>query len=92
MTTQQRFLKDPQAVLDYEVDWSAWLPSGDTITAATWTATDGITMDSSAFTDTKATVWLSGGTENVTYNLTCHIVTAAGREDDRTIRILVTSR
>ena len=92
MSAQQRFLKDPQAVLDYEIDWAAWLPAGDTITATTWTATTGIAMVSNTFTDTKATVWLSGGTENVTYNLTCHITTAAGREDDRTIYVRVTNR
>lgn len=92
MTTQQRFLKDPQAVLDYEIDWSAWLSAGDTITATAWVATTGITMDSNTFTSTAATVWLSGGTENVTYNLTCHITTAAGREDDRTIYVMVMNR
>lgn len=92
MITQQRFIKDPQAILDYEIDWAAWLPAGDTIIAAAWTATTGITMDSSTFTDTKATVWLSGGTENATYNLTCHIVTAASREDERTIRLTVSNR
>ena len=32
------FTQDPSAVLDYTIDWSQWLPSGDTITAATWTA------------------------------------------------------
>jgi hypothetical protein len=25
------WIKDPDAVLDYTVDWSAWLESGDTI-------------------------------------------------------------
>ena len=30
------FTQDPSAVLDYTVDWSAWLPTSDTIASATW--------------------------------------------------------
>ena len=83
------YTKDPQAVLDYMIDWSSWLTAAgdDTITASSWTATDGITIDSDTNTTTTATVWLSGGTVGTTYELTNHIVTLAGREDDRTIKI-----
>ncbi|MDP9479818.1 MAG: hypothetical protein M3R38_29855 [Actinomycetota bacterium] len=61
------FIKDPQARLDYSLDWSAWLASGETITASTWAATTGITVEAAApyapsFTGTATTVWLSGGT------------------------------
>jgi hypothetical protein len=32
----KKFIKDPQAKLDYTLDWSAWLsPFGDSITTAT---------------------------------------------------------
>lgn len=82
------FTKDPQAVLDYEVDWSAWLGE-DTISASTWTAPDGITIDSDSFTATTATVWLSGGEIGQSYDATNEIVTDGGRTDDRTIRIKV---
>lgn len=92
MSAQQNFLKDPSAVLDYKIDWSAWLAAGDTILAAAWTATSGITVNSNVFTTTTATVWLSGGTESTIYQLTCHITTAAGREDERTIRVQAENR
>lgn len=82
----QSHTKDVDAVLDYTVDWSAWL-DGDTISTSTWEADDGITIDSDTNTATTATVWLSGGTLGATYRITNHIVTAAGREDDRTITV-----
>lgn len=81
----REFQKDPQAVLDYQWDWSAWLAAGDTIVSHTVTAAAGLTVDSSSHTGTAVTAWLSGGTEGVMYPVTCHIVTAAGREDDRTL-------
>lgn len=84
-----RFNKDPDAVLDYQIDWSKWLPSGDTITASSWDADSGITVDTSSFTATSTTVWLSGGTNLTTYSVTNHITTDDGREDDRTITIAV---
>jgi len=80
------YIKDPDSVLDYAIDWSAWLDT-DTITDSDWTATDGITVDSNTFTDTVSTVWLSGGTAGDTYTVTCHITTAAGRQDARSIKI-----
>lgn len=83
-----KFVKDPQAVLDYEIDWSAWLGE-DTISASQWSAPDGITIDSDSFTDTTATVWLSGGTAGETYEVTNGISTDGGRDDDRTIIIQV---
>lgn len=90
---RQKFSKDPDAVLDYKVDWSAWLPEGDTIAATEWTADDGIVIDSNTFTDTSATVWLSGGgAEGEVYNVVNHIITAFGREEDQTIMIQIRSR
>lgn len=83
-----RFLKDPDAVLDYMVDWSDWLDS-DTISTSTWTVTTGITEDSDTKSDTTTTIWLSGGTVGTEYELVNRIVTAGGREDDRTIMIKV---
>lgn len=89
----QSFDKDPDAVLDYVMDWEAWLGT-DTISASEWSASSaGITVDDDTeFTDTTATVILSGGTAGSVYYLTNHITTAAGREDDRTIRIRVKQR
>jgi len=83
-----RFNKDPNATLDYEVDWAKWLGT-DTITASTWAAGAGITVSSSTNTTTTATVWLSGGTVDTDYTIVNHITTTAGRIDDRTFAIRV---
>lgn len=90
----RQFTKDPQAVLDYKIDWSAWLASGETISTSTWTVPSGITDDSDSITDsnTSTTIWLSGGTADTDYDLINHIVTSEGREEDRTITIGVRQR
>jgi len=80
------FVKDPDAVLDYQIDWSTWLDS-DTISVSTWTVPAGITKDSDTNTTTTTTIWLSDGTHDENYEIVNHITTAAGREDDRTITI-----
>ncbi len=87
-------LKDPQAVLDYTIDWAAknWLATGETIQTSTWTVATGLTKDSDTKTSTTATVWLSGGTAGQTYAVTNHIVTDQGREDDRTFYVVVQER
>lgn len=83
--------KDPDAILDYAINWETWL-DGDTISASAWSAAADITIDSDSHTDTVATVWLSGGTAGNTYTVTNHITTAGGREDERSIRIRVLER
>ena len=35
------YIKDPDAVLDYQWNWATWLPTGDTIASATVTAETG---------------------------------------------------
>jgi len=86
------FIKDPDAVLDYQWDWAAWLETGETITAGTVTATSGLTIDSQTAATTDVTAWLSGGTAGQVYPVTCHVTTSAGRVDDRTILIHVEER
>lgn len=82
------FSKDPNAILDYQIDWSAWLGS-DTIATSAWTVPAGITKVSDTRTTTTATVWLSGGTVGTSYVLQNRITTAAGRTEDRSITVAV---
>ena len=81
------FIKDPDAVLDYQWTFASWLPSGDTIVSATVTADTGLTLDSTSNTTTTVTAWLSGGTVGEKYSVRCRITTAGGRTDDRTITL-----
>jgi len=92
MTAIQIFRKDPASVLDYGIDWSDWLDSGETISTSTWTVPVGITKDSESNGDTSTLVWLSGGTAGTTYELANKIVTSDGRTVERTIEIIVEQR
>lgn len=86
------FLKDPDAVLDYVIDWSGWLATGETITTSTWTVPLGITKDKDSSSDDETVIWLSGGTALSSYDVINHIVTSAGREEDRTLTIQCVDR
>jgi len=84
--------KDPYAVLDYSLDWTNWMPSGDTITSIAVSADAGITIDSTTNTDYIATANISGGTAGNIYNIEFKIVTTNGLRDSRNFRIKVLER
>jgi hypothetical protein len=83
--------KDPDEVLDYQIDWSARL-AGDTISSSSWIVPDGITKNRDSATDTSTTVWLSGGTEGAALSLTNRIVTAGGRMMDQSVVLKIRSK
>lgn len=87
---------DPDAVLDWTFSWTAWLTEGDTITTATVTDTTGtpvpaITIGAVTHDETSVAVWLSAPTGHAA-RVTCRITTAAGRTDDRTLRLSISHR
>lgn len=83
-----RFVKDPEAVLDYYMNWTVWL-AGDTISTSTWIATGSVTIRDPGLSGDVASIWVEGGTAGELIDLTNHIVTAAGREDERTLRLIL---
>lgn len=86
----KKFTQDPDEVLDYTVDWSDWLPAGDVITSATATGESGLTVGATvSYTTTTTTVWLSGGAAGSEYDVSVHVVTAGGREGDRSITLQI---
>ena len=86
------FLKDPEAVLDYAWDWTAWLVAAETISTATITVPTGITKNSQSIAAGVVTAWMAGGAAGTRYGLICRIVTNQGRTDDRTLYIDVKQR
>ena len=87
--------KDPQAVLDYGIEWDDWLIGADAIVASTWVRTgddNALTISQPYFDAKVAGVWAAGGTVGATYVLTNHVTTSQGRQDDRTIIIQVEER
>ena len=85
------FTKDPNAKLDYTVDGARWLGT-DTIQTSTWTVPTGLTNESTSNSGTTATIWLSGGAVGQRYKVTNHIVTVAGRQDDRSFEVTIAQR
>lgn len=83
--------KDPDDVLDYQIDWTDLL-DGDTIATSTWTVPSGITRDSDTFSGVLTTIWLSGGTDAQTYVLTNQVVTTGARTIDRSVSLTVKER
>jgi hypothetical protein len=82
------FVTDPEAVLDYEIDWSTYL-GADTIATATWDVPDGITNEADTNTTTTTTIRVSGGVAGTSYMLKCAVELATGQEDVRRIKIVV---
>lgn len=92
--TVGRWRQDPQARLDYDINWGPWL-GADTITSATAsvTPTGSMVIDGAVEKTTTVTkVWVKGGIPGNKYTVTVHIVTAGNREDDRSIEITVRER
>lgn len=90
--------KDPQARLDYSIDWSDWMTTGDTIATSVWTVEtiagdgannlDNYTNTLSAATSVT-TVYLQKGVAGHNYRVTCRITTANGLTDERYFRVFV---
>lgn len=84
-------LKDPGAVLDYEVDWGADYLGEDLLASSRWEiepAEDGgIALENHRFEPRAAYATISGGRAGRRYRLTNHVVTEGGREDRRSLVI-----
>lgn len=94
MTNSQHMAKDPSAKLDFSVDWGTdWLAVAETIVTSTWAADSAdLTLSAPANNGTRTTTWVDGGVDGKLYKLTNHIVSSAGRIDERTLYILCKNR
>jgi hypothetical protein len=90
--------KDTYSILDYTVDWTNWMPVGDTIASCT-VVVQTISGDAAPLTTTSTvntsylvTAILSGGTAGKIYNVKYRIITNNNKRDARSIRIKVIER
>ena len=91
---EEVYLKDPDAVLDFAIDWAtSWLATSEAV------STYSVTVDSTLLTISThgessgvVTAWLSGGTVNQDYTVSIKIVTDASRTDERSFRVLIRER
>lgn len=91
--------KDPQDTLDYTFDWSRLLGTA-TITNVVWEINDiqittpgqivsFLTSVNTTSSPTSTTILLSGGTVNVTYNISCRITSSSGLVIERSARVSI---
>lgn len=91
--------KDPGARLVYSMDWSEWLPTGDTLATATYAistisgdATPIVKHSQGVSAGTVSYVELSGGTAKEIYTVTATVTTVDGNTDKRRFRLKVNDR
>lgn len=85
--------KDPNDILDYEINWASRLAEEDTITMSIWTISgSGLTKQSDSFEDTNTTIWLVGGTLGIKYTMTNRVTTTDGRTMDQSVTLKIKER
>lgn len=90
--------KDADAQLSYQLIWSDWLPSGDTITSSSWSVEtisgdgDPLAITGNSNTTTATTVTVNGGTTGNIYKVYNTIGTDQSNTDRRYFRIKVQDR
>lgn len=89
-------LKDPEAVLDYSIDWGSQYLSGDALADSVWEVTPdepgGVAVAGSQFDLTTSTVQAGGGIAGRIYRLENKVVLASGLADSRSITLRVEQR
>ena len=86
--------KDPQAVLDYAENWTAWLAAvNDTLASVSVVAESPLVVFGVAtFVGGVVTAIIGGGLAGRIHRVTFTIVTTAGRTDQRSIYLRVWNR
>lgn len=90
--------KDPEATLDYLINWVDWLSTGDSIDTSTWSIeaitgdADPLTSTATASSTSTTTVKLSGGTIGNLYRVYNTITTNGGLTDRRYFRVKIVAR
>ena len=84
------FTKQPADVLDYGVDLTKWLVTGDTVSSATAAVSpSGLTISVTNGTTSEPKVWASGGDDGTEYQITLTVVTTGGRTKEFEFIIVV---
>ena len=84
--------KDPDEVLDYNIDWSPRLTSPDVISASEWIVPDGLVVENEIMTDNSTTIWLSSGTLAAAYDVLNRVDTMEGRTMDQTVTLKIKTK
>lgn len=89
MNRVPRMVHDKDAKLDYGWDWTLWLAAGETISNYTVTGPTGFTIDPPQQQGDTIVAYVQTSVSGL---LTCHVTTNNGRQDDRSVFLLVQER
>lgn len=90
--------KDPDEVLDYQLDWAdannPRLEDGETLTASTFSIVEGsVEIESQTYASSGlATVWLSGGTAGEKCTILNRVTTSEGRTYDCSVNLRIRTK
>lgn len=89
-------LKDPDAALDYAVDWGAEYASGDSLIESEWDVSPveagGVEVVDSEIAGLETRVKAAGGLAGRMYRLRNQVLLASGLRDSRSIMLRVEMR
>ena len=89
-------LKDPDAALDYAVDWGAEYASGDSLVESEWDVSPieagGVVVVESEIAGLETRVKAAGGVAGRMYRLRNQVLLASGLRDSRSIMLRVETR
>jgi len=90
------FIKDPDALLDYKVDWGEWLGDDQIISAmaindaVASAQVSGLRIASVSISASSAVItWLSAGVIDNEYEVVVRIWTSAGRRTDECFTVAI---
>ena len=85
------FQMSPSTTLDFGFNWADLLDH-DTISSSSWACDAGVSIGSAAQTASVTIAFVVAGATPGSYDVTNTIVTAQGRTDSRSFRIVVVQR
>jgi hypothetical protein len=90
------YLKDPQARIDYAIDWSASYLDGQAIATSSWSVqpddASAIAVAAHSFDVQHTSATLTGGLAGRIYRITNRITLTDGQIDERSISLRVEAR
>lgn len=86
--------KDPDAVLDYQFDWSQWLQDGETIDTSIFIVEGSATLETfdESIDGGFTTFWARNGAAGDVARITNRVTTNQGRTDDDTATLRIRAR
>lgn len=89
----RQFQKDPDAVLDYSVDWDKVLEADEVIDTSSWAASDvAISFSRETIVGKRAIAYIGGGEIFNVYVITNTVTTSLGRVYNQQFRLSITRR